>query len=375
MSAAGQLQIPLPQSDEGAPAPSFLAVSRLTKKFGSTVVVDDVSLEIGSGEFVCVLGPSGCGKTTLLRLIAGFEAADAGSIHQAGQDVTRLPPEARDFGIVFQSYALFPNRTVDRNVAFGLEALGVDRAARAGRVDELLALVGLADHARKFPSQLSGGQQQRVALARALALSPGLLLLDEPLSALDANVRANLRDELRALQRRVGVTTLMVTHDQQEALSIADRLVVMNSGRIEQIGTPIELYQRPANLFVARFLGEMNALPIQRLLDSEAVAGGMTFHLGAPPTARAQARNLCFRPAAISIGADRDGARNAFAARITAVGFLGDTIRVSLAPEAAPDTSLVADVPLARLGAMPVPGETVTAAIAARHLMLLDGQS
>ncbi|MCA1953268.1 MAG: ATP-binding cassette domain-containing protein, partial [Hyphomicrobiales bacterium] len=218
MAVAGPRHVVRPADapeEGGRPAPSFLVTEGLTKRFGATIVVRDVSIAIGTGEFVCILGPSGCGKTTLLRLIAGFEQADAGAIRQAGRDITALPPEARDFGIVFQSYALFPNRDVAGNIAFGLESTGIDRAARARRVAELLALVGLAPHAGKYPSQLSGGQQQRVALARALALSPGLLLLDEPLSALDANVRAALRDELRALQRRLGVTAVMVTHDQQ----------------------------------------------------------------------------------------------------------------------------------------------------------------
>ncbi len=248
-------------SGASASARPFLSLSGLTKRYGTTTVVQDASLDVMRGELLCILGPSGCGKTTLLRLIAGFETADAGSIRQDGQEISANPPEARDFGIVFQSYALFPNRTVAGNVGFGLEILPMSRAERATRIRELLELVGLEGHAQKYPSQISGGQQQRVALARALALSPGLLLLDEPLSALDANVRASLRDELRALQRRVGVTSIMVTHDQQEALSIADRVVVMNAGRIEQVGAPAELYHRPANLFVARILGEINASP------------------------------------------------------------------------------------------------------------------
>ncbi|MFM9975023.1 MAG: ABC transporter ATP-binding protein, partial [Beijerinckiaceae bacterium] len=244
-------------SGNGMPHP-FLAIEGLSKSFSTNsrtvAVVNDLSLDVKPGEFVCILGPSGCGKTTLLRMIAGFERADSGTIRQNDRDVTNLSPEARDFGIVFQSYALFPNRTVAQNIAYGLEATGVSRSKRDIKVAELLGLVDLAAHAHKYPSQISGGQQQRVALARALALSPSLLLLDEPLSALDANVRVALRDELRALQRRLGVTSLMVTHDQHEALSVADRIVIMNQGRIEHVGAPSEVYDRPANLFVARFL-------------------------------------------------------------------------------------------------------------------------
>ena len=196
---------------------------------------------------MCFLGPSGCGKTTLLRCIAGLDIQTAGSIEQAGHDVSVLPPSERDFGIVFQSYALFPNLTVEKNVAYGLENTGAGRDRIAARVNELLGLVGLSEQGRKYPAQLSGGQQQRVALSRALAASPGLLLLDEPLSALDAKVRVRLRHEISSLQQRLGVTTIMVTHDQEEALTMADRIVVMNQGRIDQVGTPTEIYRhRPA---------------------------------------------------------------------------------------------------------------------------------
>ena len=238
----------------------FLKIENLTKNFGQFTALRDISLEVFTGEFVCFLGPSGCGKTTLLRAIAGLDIQTQGSISQAGADISVLPPAERDFGIVFQSYALFPNLSVEKNVAYGLESRRAQRDEISQRVAELLALVDLADQAKKYPAQLSGGQQQRVALARALATSPGLLLLDEPLSALDAKVRAHLRMEIKDLQRRLAVTTIMVTHDQEEALTMADRIVVMNHGVIEQIGTPQEIYASPASQFVADFIGTMNFL-------------------------------------------------------------------------------------------------------------------
>ena len=230
-----------------------LRVEGVTKRFGAFTALDAVSLEVESGKLVCFLGPSGCGKTTLLRVIAGLEAQDAGSIEIGGRDVSRLPPAQRDFGIVFQSYALFPNLTVAQNVGYGLVNRRKARREIAARVAELLQLVGMPEQGAKYPAQLSGGQQQRVALARALASSPSLLLLDEPLSALDARVRVRLRDEIKTLQRRLGVTTIMVTHDQEEALAMADRIVVMNRGRVEQVGSAAEIYGRPAHRIRRRF--------------------------------------------------------------------------------------------------------------------------
>ncbi|HUE46217.1 MAG TPA: putative 2-aminoethylphosphonate ABC transporter ATP-binding protein [Aestuariivirgaceae bacterium] len=238
----------------------YLRIRDLTKRFGSFTALRNISLDVEEGEFVCFLGPSGCGKTTLLRAIAGLDVQTTGTVEQAGKDISNLPPSQRDFGIVFQSYALFPNLTVDRNIAYGLENKGLPRRDIAVRVAELLKLVGMPEQGIKYPAQLSGGQQQRVALARALATSPGLLLLDEPLSALDAKVRVHLRHEVRTLQERLGVTTIMVTHDQEEALTMADRIVVMNQGVIEQIGTPDVVYRDPHTLFVADFIGEMNRL-------------------------------------------------------------------------------------------------------------------
>ena len=241
-------------------ADCYLQISNLWKSFGDFIALRDVTLSIDDGEFVCFLGPSGCGKTTLLRAIAGLDHQTRGTIVQRGRDVSALPPAQRDFGIVFQSYALFPNLTIHKNIAFGLENTGHTKTQVTQRVDELLELVGLPEQGEKYPAQLSGGQQQRIALARAIATSPGLLLLDEPLSALDAKVRVKLRHEIKSLQRELGITTIMVTHDQEEALSMADRIVVINDGVIEQIGTPTQVYTAPETLFVANFIGEMNQL-------------------------------------------------------------------------------------------------------------------
>ncbi|MFM8991469.1 MAG: ATP-binding cassette domain-containing protein, partial [Alphaproteobacteria bacterium] len=274
---------------------SFLRIERLTKRFGSFTALDSVDLEIRPREFVCFLGPSGCGKTTLLRAIAGLDAQSEGRIWQAGREISSLPPSERDFGIVFQSYALFPNLSVRDNVGYGLRSRGQGRAAIDARVGELLELVGLPGSGAKYPSQLSGGQQQRVALARALATSPGLLLLDEPLSALDARVRARLRHEVRGLQRRLGITTIMVTHDQEEALTMADRIVVMNHGTIEQVGTPQEVYGRPATPFVAAFVGTMT-YPAGHVAGPGRVAlGGLSLACDTGSLAQGQAVQACLR--------------------------------------------------------------------------------
>ncbi|NLS12963.1 putative 2-aminoethylphosphonate ABC transporter ATP-binding protein [Vibrio sp. SM6] len=236
----------------------YLDIQNVVKHFGQFTALKQISLAIEKGEFICFLGPSGCGKTTLLRAIAGLDLPSSGHIYQNRQETTFLPPEKRDFGIVFQSYALFPNLTVQENIAIGLKNQGMSNHDALAKVEYWLATIGLPTSGEKYPNQLSGGQQQRVALARALALSPGLLLLDEPLSALDAKVRVHLRDEICNLQRKLGITTIMVTHDQDEALSMADRIVVMNHGVIEQVGTPQEIYQQPATRFVAEFVGCMN---------------------------------------------------------------------------------------------------------------------
>ncbi len=239
----------------------YLRLEGVRKDFGAFTALQRIDLDIAQGEFVCFLGPSGCGKTTLLRIVAGLEVQTAGRIELAGRDISTLPPAERDYGIVFQSYALFPNLNVADNVAYGLVNRKVPKAQARARVAELLALVGLPGSEARFPAQLSGGQQQRIALARALATSPGLLLLDEPLSALDAIVRVKLRGEIRSLQRKLGVTTIMVTHDQEEAFAVADRIVVMNQGSIEQVGSAMQVYRDPATLFVADFVGRINSLP------------------------------------------------------------------------------------------------------------------
>ncbi|MDD2862215.1 MAG: ABC transporter ATP-binding protein [Acidiphilium sp.] len=239
----------------------YLTLDAIAKHYGSRAVLRDVSLALRPGEFVSLLGPSGCGKTTLLRIVAGFDHPDSGRVMLDGKDITGIAPAKRQMGMVFQAYSLFPNMSAEDNVRFGLRVRKQDDAAQRSRARELLDLVGLAEHAAKYPHQLSGGQQQRVALARALAIRPSLLLLDEPLSALDAKVRVQLRDEIRRIQQETGVTTLFVTHDQEEALSISDRVVVMHEGVLAQVGTPAAIYGEPDSIFVARFVGAVAELP------------------------------------------------------------------------------------------------------------------
>ena len=237
---------------------TFLELKHINKKFGKFTALDDINLTINKGEFVCMLGPSGCGKTTLLRIIAGLEKPTDGQVFINGKDVTKLPPGKRNFGIVFQSYALFPNMTVRQNIAFGLKRKKLSQKETEDRIKNVLRQVNLEDQIDKYPAQLSGGQQQRIALARALVVSPDFLLLDEPLSALDAKVRLKVRKEIRALQQKLGITTIMVTHDQEEALTMADKIVVMNNACIMQKGTPVEIYDEPCNPFVADFIGSIN---------------------------------------------------------------------------------------------------------------------
>jgi putative spermidine/putrescine transport system ATP-binding protein len=238
-----------------------LELRGISKRLGGRVVIDNASLDIRSGEMVCLLGPSGCGKTTSLRIIAGLETADSGAVRINGRDVTSVPPEKRNIGLVFQNYALFPHLTVADNIAFGLKLQRLSKAEVATRVTDALALVRLSGLEGRYPQQLSGGQQQRVALARALSIKPQLLLLDEPLSNLDAKLRDEMREEIRRLQTEVGITTVFVTHDQEEALSLADRVAVMNRGKIVQVDAPHEMYERPEDLFVAGFLGRVNRFP------------------------------------------------------------------------------------------------------------------
>ncbi len=318
----------MPTADAGP----YLRIERLNKQFGAFTALKDISLEIPAGEFVCFLGPSGCGKTTLLRAIAGLDIQSSGRIFQAGKDISALPSSHRDFGIVFQSYALFPNLTVSANVGYGLVSRGLPKVEIETRVNELLQLVGLPDSGRKYPAQLSGGQQQRIALARALALSPGLLLLDEPLSALDARVRSHLRVEIRRLHQRLGVTTIMVTHDQEEALTMADRIVVMNHGVIEQVGTPTEVYRRPASAFVADFVGTTNFLtavvagPGHVRLGDINLACDLDVHFGPGNDV-----TLAIRPEDVVVRNIGPATPNTFDARIAEIEFLGSFCRVGLA--------------------------------------------
>jgi iron(III) transport system ATP-binding protein len=314
--------------------PPAVALDGIAKRFGAVVALQRISLEVGDGEFVCFLGPSGCGKTTLLRIIAGLERQNLGTVWMAGRDVSALPPRERNYGIVFQSYALFPNLTVARNVAYGLETRHMPREQIRARVDELLAMVGLSRHRDRYPAQLSGGEQQRVALARAVAPSPALLLLDEPLSALDARVRVALRGEIKALQRRLGITTIMVTHDQEEALTMADRIVVMNHGVVEQVGTPFETYAEPASLFVARFVGRMNVLAASATeRPGWARVGSLELRHRATAVPPAGTRlALAIRPEEIRVGvAARASGDNRVMARVNGVQFSGAFARLTLA--------------------------------------------
>ncbi len=330
-------------SDSGADARPFLCIEHLTKAFGDFIALDDVSLEVREGEFVCFLGPSGCGKTTLLRAIAGLDIQTRGRIEQAGTDISALPPSERDFGIVFQSYALFPNLSVKRNIAYGLENRKDSKSEVERRVNELLDLVGLPDQGDKYPAQLSGGQQQRIALARAIATSPGLLLLDEPLSALDAKVRVHLRHEIKDLQRRLGVTTVMVTHDQEEALTMADRIVVMNQGFIEQIGTPLEIYRDPATAFVADFIGTMNFIAGTLVAPDRVQLGNAELTCDGDGLAQGAEVTVALRPEDIVVLDSLGEQENAFDVRVADMDFLGSFYRAELTEGAIADLRLRAD--------------------------------
>jgi putative spermidine/putrescine transport system ATP-binding protein len=311
---------------------AFLELEGVRKEFADTVAVEGFDLEADKGEFVSFLGPSGCGKTTTLRMIAGFELPTAGSIRIDGTDVTNRPPNRRNVGMVFQSYALFPNMTVADNIGFGMKVRGRPRDQIKQRVGELLDLIHLGGRGERFPWQLSGGQQQRVALARALAIEPQVLLLDEPLSALDAKIRIALRHQIRSIQRQLGITTVYVTHDQEEALSLSDRVVVMSDGRIEQIGAPADIYNFPATRFVASFVGTLNLLDA-RVVDAStgrvSVAGqeirtGVavdTGHDGSEAT-------VAIRPEGIELGTD--GGTNRLTGTVEDVSFLGSIVRTRL---------------------------------------------
>jgi putative spermidine/putrescine transport system ATP-binding protein len=356
---------------------SFLELTDVQKRFGTTTAVESFNLAAEQGEFVSFLGPSGCGKTTTLRMIAGFEQPTAGVITINGRDVTYMPPNKRDVGMVFQSYALFPNMTVADNIAFGLKVRKRPKDQIRKRVGELLDIVNLPDKGNRYPYQLSGGQQQRVALARALAFEPQVLLLDEPLSALDAKIRVALRVEIRSIQRQLGITTVYVTHDQEEALSLSDRVVVMSEGRMEQVGTPFEIYNFPATAFVASFVGTLNVLP-GRVTDAS--NGQLTLSGQPVRIARAFEGNLgrdvsvALRPEMVSLGTDPSAGENHLTGTVSDVSFLGSIVRIRIA--------LGGDGPIVILDEfneptlkLPQIGETATISFPADGPLVLDAKA
>jgi putative spermidine/putrescine transport system ATP-binding protein len=352
---------------------SYLNLSHLEKVFGQNRVVKDFNLGVGKGEFISLLGPSGCGKTTVLRMVAGFETPTSGAITIDGQDVTGLKPNNRAIGMMFQAYALFPNLTVAENVAFGLKVKGVAKAERATRVEEMLGLIGLPDLGSRYPFQLSGGQQQRVALARALAPRPRVLLLDEPLSALDAKVRVSLRNEIRAIQKDLGITTIFVTHDQEEAMSISDRIVVMNAGIADQVGAPFEIYNRPTTGFVANFVGTLNTFDVsveEPGLGRVSLAGQPLTVPALPEGARkGDVLPIALRPEALRLG-HLPGAEAVLPAVIEDVHFMGSVIRLTARAagvQLSMDTFNRPDQP------PPVPGQTVEISLSGRDAIVLRG--
>lgn len=305
-----------------------LELRNVKKTFGNTTAVADSSFTIEPGEFVSFLGPSGCGKTTTLRMIAGFEEPTAGHIILGGNDITRTPIHRRRMGMVFQSYALFPTMTVAENIGFGPKIAGAQRAAVAERVEEMLDMIQMRDQSARYPHQLSGGQQQRVALARALANQPSMLLLDEPLSALDAKIRDSLRREIRDIQKKLGITTIYVTHDQQEALTISDRIIVMSNGNIEQIGTPADIYRKPANPFVASFVGQINLFDAVVVSATTVAYAGNQWELAQPTTAAIGQTITCYvRPEEVLI---RNEINDGIRAIVERVEYMGMTTRITL---------------------------------------------
>ncbi len=340
----------------------YLVAESVSKSYGATHALNPLSLSLQKGELVTLLGPSGCGKTTLLRIVAGFTAPSTGRVLLGGRDLTPLPPAKRRMGMVFQAYSLFPNLSAEDNVRFGLTVRGVSRAESEKKLKELFALIGLEEARKRYPHQLSGGQQQRIALARALAIEPQVLLLDEPLSALDAQVRLNLRDEIRRVQRETGTTTLFVTHDQEEALAISDRVVVMQQGRVAQLGTPEDIYRRPASPFVAEFVGTANGL------DAVALGGGMVEVAGwnaplavegARPFARGEKLRLYLRPEELRLSELRpnelrlseSGPEGDLSGQVTDRRFLGSITRLSVQVG---NSTLVADLQGNEAAAHPV---------------------
>jgi putative spermidine/putrescine transport system ATP-binding protein len=339
-------------TDAPARAGVEVRLEGLTRRYGAVTALNQLDLTMHPGEFIALLGPSGCGKTTALRLLAGLEDADEGRVVVNGNDVTRLPTNKRDMGMVFQAYSLFPNMTARQNVAFGLRLRKVAESERNRRASEMLDLVGLSKQADRYAHQMSGGQQQRVALARALAIEPTVLLLDEPLSALDAKVRAQLRDEIRRVQLDVGITTLFVTHDQEEALAIADRVGVMNGGKIEQLASPVDVYHRPATPFVAEFVGLSNRLPAT-VSGSEADVLGVRMPLvdGTFPDGRAIA---LVRPEAVALESVPDGTAadsDPLIGQVVATSFLGAVSRISV--DLGDHGTVVAQLPTSQAAAHP----------------------
>ncbi len=329
----------------------------LSRRYGSVVALDSLDLTVHAGELIALLGPSGCGKTTTLRLLAGLEDADSGRITVGGTDITRLPASKRDMGMVFQAYSLFPHMTVRQNVAFGLRLRRVNAAQRDRRAIEMLDLVDLSTQADRYPHQISGGQQQRVALARALAIEPQVLLLDEPLSALDAKVRAQLRDQIRRIQLEVGITTLFVTHDQEEALAIADRVGVMRDGRLEQLAPPTDVYSRPATPFVAEFVGLTNRLA-GTVSGSTVTVRGRDLPLVDLSTPPGPVTALV-RPEAVTLASDAGGDSGPLAGIVIATTFLGATSRITVDLG---DTTILAQLPTADAADLPA-GSRVTLTI------------
>ena len=351
----------------------YLELRSLRRAFGSFVALHSIDIALEQGEFLSLLGPSGCGKTTALRLVAGFDRPDSGSVVIEGKDITRVSPNKRDMGMVFQAYSLFPNMTAEQNVEFGLRIRKNKRAERRKRVGELLELVGLGHAGKRYPHQLSGGMQQRVALARALAIEPRVLLLDEPLSALDAKVRVQLREEIRRIQLQLGITTIYVTHDQEEALSVSDRVAVMYGGRIEQMGTPAEMYGAPATPFVAEFIGTMNRLEA-KVVDGST---GEIDHAGSRLTveaARGRSNGdrvlVLVRPETVELEPSANGAggANRLSGEVVTHTFLGSVTRLRILSG---ETELIADVPTARVDAFPL-GLQVLALIPASGVRLLS---
>lgn len=312
---------------------AYLSISNVTKQFGDTVVVDNFNLDIEKGEFVSFLGPSGCGKTTTLRMVAGFEIPTSGRILLDGADITDSPPNQRNVGMIFQSYALFPNMTVAQNIGFGLRIRKEPEGMVKQRVDEMINLINLEKHVNKYPYQLSGGQQQRVSLARALANRPQVLLLDEPLSALDAKIRVSLRAEIRAIQKSLGITAIFVTHDQEEALSISDRIVVMNVGEMEQVGTPFEIYNFPKTRFVANFVGSLNTAdaevvdPAKGLISVDGIQ--LTAAEGTAQRKKGDKVKVAIRPERLSFVSEQKKA-NVMKCSIENIMFLGSVVRIQV---------------------------------------------